>query len=205
MSSGHRIIGQPRRRVDGRAKVTGQTRFADDIILPRMLHCRLLRSSLSHARIVRVDTSRAQMADGVSLVLTGEAFPTPYGILPVSHDEHALCRDVVRFVGDPVAAVIARDEAAAEAAINLIEVEYEPLRTFASPSDSLAHPEPRIHAYGDRGNIHNIVNLQFGDVDDVIHELVERRVRCDHGRNRIDAKNPTRFGQCLDLLVIVRD
>ena len=163
-----RLVGQPRRRVDGRAKVTGQTRFADDIMLPRMLHCRLLRSTHPHARIVSIDTTRAAQAEGVHLVLTGEAFPIPYGILPVSHDEHALCRDKVRFVGDPVAAVIARDEAAADLAVNLIDVVYEPLRTFASPSDSLAYPEPRIHDYGDHGNVHKAVSLQFGDVDEAI-------------------------------------
>jgi 4-hydroxybenzoyl-CoA reductase subunit alpha len=160
-----RVIGQPRRRVDGRAKVTGQTRFADDIMLPRMLHCRLLRSTQPHARIVRVDTSKASQVEGVHLVLTGESFPIPYGILPVSHDEHALCRDKVRFVGDPVAAVIACDETTADRAVNLIDVEYEPLRTFASPADSLAHDEPRIHDYGDHGNVHKAVSLQFGDVD----------------------------------------
>lgn len=165
MSRPTRIVGQPRRRVDGRAKVTGQTRFADDIMLPRMLHCRLLRSTQPHARIVRIDTAAASRVDGVHLVLTGETFPIPYGILPVSHDEHALCRDKVRFVGDPVAAVIARDEATADHAARLIEVEYEPLRTYASPADSLANPEPRIHEYGDGGNIHKAVALQFGDVD----------------------------------------
>jgi 4-hydroxybenzoyl-CoA reductase subunit alpha len=160
-----RIIGNSRRRVDARAKVTGQTRFADDLMPPRLVHCKLLRSSQPHARLVRVDTSKAEALDGVYLVLTGEAFPTPYGILPVSHDEHALCRDKVRFVGDPIAAVIARDELTAEQGIRLIEVEYEPLRTFASPADSLAYPEPRIHDYGDGGNIHKAVALQFGDVD----------------------------------------
>ncbi|HEY3884554.1 MAG TPA: molybdopterin cofactor-binding domain-containing protein, partial [Vicinamibacterales bacterium] len=168
MTERTRIIGRPRRRVDGRAKVTGQTRFADDIILPRMLHCRLLRSTVPHARLLSVNASRAERADGVHLVLTGEAFPIAYGILPVSHDEHALCRDKVRFVGDPVAAVIARDEAAADAALDLIDVEYDPLRTFASPEDSLAHPEPRIHDYGDFGNVHRAVALQFGDVDGAI-------------------------------------
>jgi 4-hydroxybenzoyl-CoA reductase subunit alpha len=168
MTDTRRVVGQPRRRVDGRAKVTGQTRFADDIMLPRMLHCRLLRSSVPHARIVRVDTTAAEAVDGVHLVLTGDSFPIPYGILPVSHDEHALCRDKVRFVGDPVAAVIARDEATAETAVNLIAVEYEPLRTYASPADSLAHPEPRIHDYGDVGNVHRAVALQFGDVDAAI-------------------------------------
>jgi hypothetical protein len=98
-------------------------------------------------------------------VLTGEVFPIAYGVLPVSHDEHALCRDKVRFVGDPVAAVVARDESTAAEAIELIDVEYEPLRTIATPEESLAHPEPRIHDYGDGGNIHKAVALQFGDVD----------------------------------------
>ena len=160
-----RIIGKARRRVDGRAKVTGQTRFADDLVFPRMLHGKLLRSPHPHARITRIDTSRAEGLPGVHLVLTGAALPIPYGILPVSHDEHALCPDIVRFVGDPVAAVIATDEAAANDALAAIHVDYEPLRTFASPDDSLAHPEPRIHDYGDAGNIHKIVSLEFGDVN----------------------------------------
>ena len=168
MKRATRVIGHPRRRVDARAKVTGQTRFADDITFPRMLHCRLLRSTQPHARIVRVDTGKAEEVTGVHLVLTGESFPISYGILPVSHDEHALCRDKVRFVGDPVAAVIAQDEATADLAVNLIDVEYESLRTFASPTDSLAHPEPRIHDYGDHGNVHKAVALQFGDVDQAI-------------------------------------
>jgi 4-hydroxybenzoyl-CoA reductase alpha subunit len=168
MTRAPRVVGQPRRRVDGRAKVTGQTRFADDVMLPRMLHCKLLRSTQPHARISSIDATRAAAVDGVHLVLTGEAFPIAYGILPVSHDEHALCRDKVRFVGDPVAAVIARDEATAERALHLIDVTYDPLRTFASPADSLAHDEPRIHDYGDHGNVHKAVSLQFGDVDAAI-------------------------------------
>ena len=164
----HRIVGKPRRRVDARAKVTGQTRFADDLIFPRMLHGKLLRSPHPHARIVRIDTTRAAAEPGVHLVLTGQSFPITYGVLPVSHDEHALCPDLVRFVGDPVAAVIAADEATAERVVDLIEVEYQLLRTFSSPEESLAHPEPRIHEYGDEGNIHKIVALQFGDVDEAM-------------------------------------
>src|ERR1700747_2513285 len=79
---GLRVIGVPRRRVDGRAKVTGQTRFADDIFLPRMAHCKLLRSLHSHARIRKIDVSRALEYPGVYLVLTGEDVPIKYGILP---------------------------------------------------------------------------------------------------------------------------
>jgi 4-hydroxybenzoyl-CoA reductase alpha subunit len=159
------IIGKPRRRVDARAKVTGQTRFADDLALPRMAHCRLLRSPLPHARIVRVDVSRALEHPGVYLVLTGRDFPIPYGILPVSQDEHALAIDRVRFVGDPVAAVIARDELTASEAIDLIRVEYEALQTIGDPEQSLTTADPAIHDYGDRGNIHKIVSLGFGDAE----------------------------------------
>jgi 4-hydroxybenzoyl-CoA reductase subunit alpha len=169
------IIGTPRRRVDGRAKVTGQTKFADDVMLPRMVHCKLLRASVPHARIVGIDTSRAAAHPGVHLVLTGEDFPIPYGILPVSQDEHALARGKVRFVGDPVAAVIARDEQTAFDALDLIDVEYETLRTYSTPEDSLAlhrgigapgvNDGPRIHDYGDTGNIHKLVSLEFGDVE----------------------------------------
>jgi 4-hydroxybenzoyl-CoA reductase subunit alpha len=159
------VVGTARRRVDGRAKVTGQTKFADDLLPPRTVHCRLLRSSVPHGRIRVLDVTRARALDGVHLVLTGDDFPIAYGILPVSQDEHPLCREVVRFVGDPVAAVVARDEATATAALDLIHVEYDVLHTFADPDDSLRTPEPRIHDYGDEGNVHKKVSLEFGDVD----------------------------------------
>src|SRR6266850_2611296 len=116
------VLGRARRRVDGRAKVTGQTAFADDVVLPRMLYAKLLRSHLPHARILAIDTARAEAARGVRLVLTGAQFPVAYGIMPVSQDEHALCRDKVRHVGDPVAAVVATSELLAQEALGLIDV-----------------------------------------------------------------------------------
>src|SRR5579885_2780387 len=160
-----RVIGVPRRRVDARAKVTGQTRYADDISLPRMVFCKLLRSPHPHALIRKIDASRALARPGVYLVLTGQDLPIRYGILPVSQDETALCVDRVRHVGDPVAAVIAREELTALEASQLIEVEYELLTTISDPQDAIAHPEPRIHDYGDEGNIHKRVALEFGDVE----------------------------------------
>ncbi len=168
-----RVIGVPRRRVDARAKVTGQTRFADDIILPRMVHCKLLRSPHPHARIKHVDFSRAAQVPGVSLVLTGKDLPIPYGILPVSQDEQALCSDVVRHVGDPIAAVIAREELIASQALDLIDVEYEILTTISDPEEALATPSPRIHDYGETGNIHKLVALEFGNVEEGFHEADE--------------------------------
>lgn len=163
--SGHKVVGKARRRVDGRSKATGATRFADDLHLPRMLWCRLLRSPHPHARILGIDATAARAAPGVKLVLTGDDFPVPYGILPVSQDEHPLCRGVARFVGDPVAAVVATTEAEAEAAVALLAVDWEPLTTVASPEEALATQEPRIHAYGDDGNVHKRVAFEFGDVD----------------------------------------
>ncbi len=162
---GFRVIGVPRRRVDGRAKVTGQTRFADDIFLPRMAHCKLLRSPHPHARIRRMDVSRAMAHPGVYLVLTGKDLPVPYGILPVSQDEQALCLDHVRHVGDPVAAIVAREEWTAFEALDLIQVDYEILPAISDPEEALATPEPRIHEYGEEGNIHKFVALEFGDVE----------------------------------------
>jgi 4-hydroxybenzoyl-CoA reductase alpha subunit len=162
------VVGKPRRRVDGRAKVTGQTRFADDIALPRMLHCKLLRSPVPHAEIESIDVSRARRAPGVHLVLTGNEFPIPFGILPVTQDEYPLARDRVRYVGDPVAAVIARDELTAFEALDLIDVKYRPLATIATPEEALAAETPRIHDYGERGNIHRLQAFEFGDVDEAL-------------------------------------
>jgi 4-hydroxybenzoyl-CoA reductase subunit alpha len=106
----------------------------------------------------------------VHLVLTGRDLPITFGILPVSQDEEALCREKVRYVGDPVAAVIAADEQTATDALDLIEVEYEPLRTIADAEQALLHPEPRIHDYGEEGNIHKRVGFDFGDVDGALAE-----------------------------------
>jgi len=164
----YNVVGKPRRRVDGRAKVTGKTIFADDLDMPGMLHCKLLRSSLPHARITRLDTTRARAHAGVELVLTGKDVPIEFGILPVSQDEEALCTEKVRYVGDPVAAVVAQDEITATEALELIEVEYEPLRTIAGPEEALRHAEPRIHEYGEEGNIHKRAHFQFGDVDEAL-------------------------------------
>ncbi len=162
---GFNLLGKPFRRVDGRAKVTGQTRFADDLSFPRMVFMRLKRSSVPHARIKSIDTSKASAMQGVVGVLTGDAMPETFGILPVSQDEHALCVGKVRFVGDPVAAVAATSEEIAQRAVDAIVVEYEPLPTISGVQDALDVPEPRIHESSDHGNIHKRVSMKFGQLD----------------------------------------
>jgi 4-hydroxybenzoyl-CoA reductase alpha subunit len=160
------VVGKPFRKVDARAKCTGQTKFADDIVLPRMLYCKILRTHLPHALIKSIDISKALAFPGVVAVITGKDLPIPYGILPVSQDEHALCIDKVRFIGDPVAGVAAIDEDVAFDAMNLIEVEYEPLNTISSIDEAILIDEPRIHEYGDEGNIHKKISLEFGNVEE---------------------------------------
>jgi 4-hydroxybenzoyl-CoA reductase subunit alpha len=160
------VIGQSLPKIDAWAKVTGETRFADDLVLPRMAYAKLLRSPHAHALIKRIDTVRARALPGVYAVITGHDLPrVKFGILPVSQDEEALCVDKVRMVGDAVAAVAAVDEETAERAARLIDVEYEPLKPLMSIQESLANPDVRIHEYGDGPNIHKAVALQFGDVE----------------------------------------
>ena len=161
-----RVVGRPYPKVDAAAKVTGQTKFADDLFLPRMLHCKILRSKLAHALLTRVDLSRALAMPGVVAAASGKDLPIAFGILPVSQDEHALSIDKVRFVGDPVAAVAAVDEDTAFEALDRIEVDYEPLSPIASIEEAIATPEPRIHDYGDQGNFHKLVSMEFGRVEE---------------------------------------
>jgi 4-hydroxybenzoyl-CoA reductase alpha subunit len=162
--AGLRVVGRPLPKVDAAAKVTGATRFADDLALPRMLYAKLLRSPHPHARLVAIDASRALALPGVKAVLTGRDLPIPFGILPVSQDEHALALGRVRFVGDPVAAVAATSEAIAAAALERIAVTYDPLPPITDALDAVRHPAPHLHDYADHGNLHKLIDLEFGDV-----------------------------------------
>ena len=161
---GLRVVGKPFPKVDAKVKCTGELKYADDLVLPRMLHTKLLRSPVPHARIVKIDISKAEAYPGVKAVLLGKDLPTTFGALPVSEDEHALAIDRVRMVGDPVAAIAAVDEDVATEALDLIDVEYEPLPTITSIQDAFDKPEPRIHEYGELGNIHRRQVYEFGDV-----------------------------------------
>ena len=164
--NGLKVIGKPWKKVDATEKCTGQTQFADDIFLPRMLHCKLLRSTVPHALIKNIDASKAGKHPGVKAVLLGKDLPTLYGIMPVAQDEYALAVDKVRMVGDPVAAVAALDEDAATEAVDRIDVEYELLPTIASVQEALDNPEPRIHEYGEYGNVHRRIAYEFGNMEE---------------------------------------
>ena len=160
------VIGKPLPKVDAASRVTGQAVYADDMLLPRTLHCRILRSPHPHARIVAIDTSAAKRIPGVQAVITGADLPVKFGILPVTQDERALEHEKVRYVGDPIAAVAATDEEIAAAACDAIAVEYEVLEPVMSIDAALANPkDERIQDYGGPNNIHKLVALEFGDVE----------------------------------------
>jgi 4-hydroxybenzoyl-CoA reductase alpha subunit len=163
-NDGFQVVGKPSRKIDGLAKATGRLQYADDIVLPGMLHAKTLRSPHAHARIVKIDTSRARALAGVHAVITGRDMPVKYGVIPWTQDENALAVDKVRFIGDPVAAVAAIDEDTANAAVRLIDVEYEQLHAYFDPHESLVRHEPAIHE-GKHGNISKRVELAFGDVE----------------------------------------
>jgi 4-hydroxybenzoyl-CoA reductase subunit alpha len=166
----YKVVGTPRPKIDAYGKVTGRALYADDIMLPRMLYGRLMRSPHPHARIIDIDTSRAMALPDVVAIITGQDLPRKYGILPSSQDEYALAIDKVRYVGDPVAAVAALDPDTLDEAMKLIDVEYEVLPALMSIDEALAHPEVKINDEARIGNIHKSVSYEFGDIEGAFAE-----------------------------------
>jgi CO/xanthine dehydrogenase Mo-binding subunit len=124
---GFQVLGKSHPRVDGREKVTGRATYAADVYLTGMLMCKLLTSKRSHARIVRIDTSRAEQLPGVRSIITGKDFPDIHFGSGALKDRRIMARDEVFYIGEPVAAVAADDELTAQEAVELIEVEYQDL------------------------------------------------------------------------------
>src|SRR5437763_10724158 len=138
-------IGKPVAFVDAAEKTTGHGKYTDDLSVAGMLIGKILHSPHPHARIRSIDTSRARALPGVVAVVTGQDAPTTYGILPIGHDEHALALDKVRYVGDNVACVAAVDEATADQALELIDVEYEVLPAYFDPEEAMKAETNLIH------------------------------------------------------------
>jgi 4-hydroxybenzoyl-CoA reductase alpha subunit len=159
-------VGKTHRKVDAMERMRGVARYTDDLKLPGMLHGKIKRSPHPHARIVSIDVSAAMAMDGVFAVVTGADLPTPYGIIPWTPDETALCVDKALYVGDGVAAVAAIDEDTAIEALDAIEIEYEVLEPLFDPEQSLAESRTNpINPYSKKGNLSKKVLLEFGDVD----------------------------------------
>jgi aerobic carbon-monoxide dehydrogenase large subunit len=166
------MIGEAHPRLGGERFVAGTARFVDDVSAPGMLHGAVLRSPHAHARLVSIDAKRARDLAGVHAVLTAADVPAA-AIIPnrvpapkgtERYLQPAIARDVVRFVGEPVALVVADDPYVARDALERIDVVYQPLTACASTSDALAAGATRLFQATDSNNVATIT-MRVGDAD----------------------------------------
>jgi len=138
-----KYVGQSEARVDGVRKVTGFSRYTDDLKLAGMLFAKIKKSPYPHAKILKIDTSKAEKLPGVKVIITGKDVPVRVGLY--LEDKTFLAIDKVRFIGEPVAAVAAESEEIAEEAVSLIEVDYEELPAVFDPLEGIKPDAPLIH------------------------------------------------------------
>jgi len=196
-TSKRRFIGREVERIEDRSLVTGHARFIDNFTLPDMLHCAILRSPHPHARIVRIDTSRAEALAGVAAVLTGEDMQrwcNPMGTAPEGWGPYSLAVDKARFVGEPVAAVAASSRYIAEDACELIDVDYELLPSVPDANAALAASAALL--FEENGS--NVIierDFVWGDVAGVFASA-DRVFNAKFRWNRVGA-NPTETFGCV--------
>ncbi len=173
-------IGASERRFGGRGRVTGDQQFIADIRLESMLHVKLVHLDYGHARIVSIDTKRAAAVPGVVRVVTAEDLPQPmprFG--PVHDDKPVLAVEETKYHGQPVAAVVAESKESAEAAVQLVRVEFEELPGVYTVESALAPDAPLVQARelrpGDPLNHTNVLNelrAGWGDVEAATADVV---------------------------------
>ena len=164
MTTATKSVGVRQPLVDGVEKVTGAARYTADLAPRDALVGAILRSPLAHARIRGVDVSRARALPGVRAVVTGADCPIPYGVIPIAQNEYALAHGRVRYRGEPVAAVAAVDAATAQAALDAIVLDLEPLPAYFDAATARASDALALH--DDKpGNVERAVEQAFGDVD----------------------------------------
>src|SRR5512135_1853474 len=137
------VVGKPVTRVDANEKVTGQIVYGYDLVLPNMLYGKTLFSTKAHAKIKKINTEKAKQLPGVVAVVTGADAPWTHG--ESIKDKPFLAQGKVRYIGEPVAAVAAEDEDIAQAAVKLIEVEYEDLPVYTDPEEACKPGAVEIH------------------------------------------------------------
>ncbi len=175
MATTYSVVGKRVPRVDAVDKATGRSIYGSDIYLPGMLYCKILSSPHPHARIKKIDTSKALEVPGVKAVMTADDAPdVPYGTTGQIRDRSFMARDRVRFVGEPIAAVAAIDEDVAEYAVSLIEVEYELLPAVFDPLEAMKEGAPLVHEKIEeyvgstgmrKGNICSLLTAERGEVE----------------------------------------
>ena len=156
-------VGMPLPRNDVLYKVRGRARYAANIKMADMLHCRFVRSDQAHARILRIDTTQAEAVPGVVAILKGEEIPPERRLIgTLTQDTPVLAVDKVRFAGEPIVVIAAETPEAAEAACLLVEIDFEPLPIIHSPEEALAADAEAIDA---DGNVIGDLLHQIGDLE----------------------------------------
>lgn len=190
-----RWVGRSVPRVEDPMLVTGQVEFIADVRLPDMVHCAIARSPHAHARIRAIDTSRAEALPGVAAVISGEdarRWSQPLVGVPQGWGALALVRDRARYVGEPVAAVAARSRALAEDALELIEIDYEPLPPIVDALEAVRPGSPRVNEeHASNIMLHRV--FEWGDVDEAArkaHRVFRESFRC----HRLGANPLETFG-----------
>ncbi len=177
------VIGKRIPRIDGLVKVTGEAKYAADYEMPGLLWCKIARSPHAHAKILNIDTRRAEKLPGVKGVLTGKDFKGwKWGWMPKTREEEPLAAERVRYLGEAVAAVAAIDEDTAEEAAQLIEVEYEELPGVFDPEEAMKDGAFQIYDHA-KNNISWDFHMDFGDVEKGFQEAdLVREDRFETGR-----------------------
>ncbi|HKY82332.1 MAG TPA: xanthine dehydrogenase family protein molybdopterin-binding subunit [Sphingobium sp.] len=174
----YRVIGTSVPRVDGRDKVTGAMKYTSDMTVPGLLHAKVLRSPHPHARILSIDVALAAQLPGVRAIITGEDAPEEK-IGEYIKDRYALARDIVRFIGEPVAAVAADTAEIAAEAIKLIQVDYQPLAAVFDVEEAAA-AEPAVVVHPDISSyfILQLPNQTIRLPDNMPNAYVHRPLNC---------------------------
>ena len=158
----HPVVGKRMPRIDSVPKATGEALYTADLVLPRMLYGKILRSPHAHAKILRIDTSKAEKLPGVKAIVTGkDTEGVKWGVFRYSRDQQLLPVDRVRYFGEEVAAVAAVDEDTAMEALELIQVDYEVLPAIFDPVEAMQPGAPQIHDHVEN-NINILVPIQVG-------------------------------------------
>jgi len=190
MAEPYTNIGRRLPKLDAEDKARGKAVYVQDLKLPGMLHGKILWSRHAHARIISIDTSKAQALPGVRAVITAKDLPA--NNCGFMKDNPPLKRDRVRTLRDEVAAVAAIDEDTAEAALALIDVRYEPLPAVFDPEEALGNAAPRLHD----GSPGNVVNMRYDHQAGDIGKARAASAAVVKGRFRLHYVTHTCLGTC---------
>jgi len=171
------MLGNARPYIEAEKKVQGKADFADDIKIKDALYCKFIRSTQAHAKIIKIDTSKAKKIKGVRAIISGKDLPIKFGVLPISQDETAMAVDKTRYIGEIVLAIAADTEEIANEAAKEIVIEYKEIRAFFDMQEATKDVgnDEQIHSHSKfNNNIHKKAELRFGNQKEGFNNVDEK-------------------------------